>query len=699
MRLPAFAINIVAFSVCACLAFARNINALFYHFDGSYMFVDARDQLRHGEPLFEYANNFLQSIGNIQFPVNANLLFFYWPIAWFSDYSVAKIACYLVIAAIVFASTYAMARMLAVPRRVSLVAGWIVGFTTCPFVPLWYFYPIFDSAPQFLPVFVAPVLAFWLIARIGRGGLLADVASAIGLLMWAVYFMSAIVLLLPVIVLGTAPYVAMAISLAQNRTELLRKTSVLAGLLILATVLQWPWLVAGIFLYTSPNLYPADFTVVYQNAASASVFFHYGRGVGYAGLVFVVSAAFGAVISLRSSNTPLRYAAWTTICLIALFILLGRVLVATPHWIFPPPIYFEIAMWPLYGTFAAITFDFASKLLAKYLPQSGKRFVTQPYTAALAVGILVAGVLVFYRPPTPNGYPFPPGKTAAVSFLSDHIGLASASEFKGRILTAMPVKQGPTDAWSQQMSSASNWAIESGNDEMSLGLWYYRIPTLFEYNQFLSPAFHAVIKRDLQQPPVAHQRNITVLDYPNARVLQLLGVRYVLMPQPDASLGAVQVTEDRNGVSWGIVELPRPNLASYSPTSVEARSSLSGMLDFINDDEIDLTKRAVSLLPQTAQLTPAVSSKLSLQGKDLRLVAESEGRSLIVVPVEFSHCVEIRQVGPDSSSAPALQRIDGLLTGVVFERHIDAVLSFRIGLLHNPTCRWADYREFKAMLP
>jgi len=56
-------------------------------------------------------------------------------------------------------------------------------------------------------------------------------------------------------------------------------------------------------------------------------------------------------------------------------------------------------------------------------------------------------------------------------------------------------------------------------------------------------------------------------------------------------------------------------------------------------------------------------------------------------------------MSPDNSSAPTLQRIDGLLTGVVFERRIDAVLSFRIGPFHNQMCRWEDYRELKAMLP
>ena len=88
--------NLAVFNSFAYLAFARNIDALFVHFDGTYMLTDAREQLRFGQPLFEYTNNFLQSIGNVQFMQNARLLFFYWPIGWFSNVATAKIFCYLI---------------------------------------------------------------------------------------------------------------------------------------------------------------------------------------------------------------------------------------------------------------------------------------------------------------------------------------------------------------------------------------------------------------------------------------------------------------------------------------------------------------------------------------------------------------------------------------------------------------------------
>ena len=245
------------------------------------------------------------------------------------------------VAAIVFASTYAMARLLSQPRRVALIAGWIMGFTACPFVPLWYFYPILESAPQFLVLIVAPVLAFWLTSRIGHGSLIKDAIFSFGLLAWAVYFVSAAALLVPMVAIGTVPYVVLAFGLAQSRSELFRKTAAIIVLLTLATLLRWPWFVLGLFLDTSPNFFPADFTVVYRGAGYASVLFQ--KNLSFAGPLLVISAALDAVIALRSNDAPLRGAAWTTICLIAVFVVGGILLVTVPHWILPPPIYFEIA--------------------------------------------------------------------------------------------------------------------------------------------------------------------------------------------------------------------------------------------------------------------------------------------------------------------------------------------------------------------
>ena len=60
----------------------------------------------------------------------------------FSSVAAAKVVSCLVIAAIVFASAYALARLLGQSRAVAVAAGWILGFVATPLVPIWFFYPV-----------------------------------------------------------------------------------------------------------------------------------------------------------------------------------------------------------------------------------------------------------------------------------------------------------------------------------------------------------------------------------------------------------------------------------------------------------------------------------------------------------------------------------------------------------------------------
>jgi hypothetical protein len=696
-----FAANLAVLCICAGLAFARNINALFFHYDGSYMLLDARDQLRFGQTLLEYSNNFLQSIGNIQFPQNARLLFFYWPAGWLSDAGTAKVASYVVVAAIVFASAYALARLLAQPRAVAAAAGWILGFVALPFVPIGYFYPLLCITPDVLLVIAVPVAMFWLLDRAGRSlRLLDDALIALGLVALAFYLLAAAVIVTPVVAVGALPFIVLALWLSPSRAQLWRKLAVVAAALIVVTLLRWPWYLLGLFLDTAPSFFFDDFSTPYNNPIYASVLFQ-GGVFSWAGPILVASVAWSAILAVKAAETELRAAAWVTLALIVIFTAAGVALTVMPHWILPPPIYFEVAVWPLYGVFAGRLLIQISNFIVGQMARRKWRLGTRGYPQ-LVVPIAALGfatALVLSKWPTAMYYPFPPRLSPVAATLQANIGLEAGARFRGRVATIIPVKTDGTDAVAQQITVASSWAGRVGNDEMSLGLWYYRVPTLFEYNQFASPPFHMLLKRALQRPPLTYQRNMTLFTYANARVLQLLGVRYVLMPQPDASLGALRAIEDRGGEPWGLIELSAPNLATYSPTVIETRDGLAAALDFVVDDSVDLSKRAVAKDQIAGPLTPVQSSVLSMAGRALHLVAESDGRSLLVVPIEFSHCLELYDAHPGTRRGPTISPIDGLLTGIAFERRLDALLSFRIGPLHNPACRWQDYRDLRALLP
>jgi hypothetical protein len=710
-----FVVNLAVFGICAGFAFARNSNVLFYHYDGAVQLLDIRDQFYFGQPIFEYVNNFMQSVGNIQFPQNAKLLFFFWPIAWFADLGVAKIASGLLVAAIVFTSTYAMARLLSQSATVGVAAGWILGFIACPFVPIYFFNPLLYFNPHFVLVVAAPVITYWLVKHAGRRSSLIVYASrTLSLLAWAFYLLTASALLVPVILVGTVPYLALALCLARSRSELWRKLAILASTLILAVALQWHWFVLGLFLDTAASFFPNDFVSMYQQKEYGSILFQ-GTLYGWAGPLLVGVAALGAVLELKSACRQLRAAAWLLLGLIAAFIVTTFILVAASHWIGPAPIYFEIAVWPLYGVFAGVLLIRISNIVVAQLARRKWRLGTRGYPQLIVpiIALVVAAHLVVRKPPTGSSYfPFPQRITPVVAILKAEIAIETGSAFKGRIATIFPVEADLVSGfqpWHQQFIAAAFWGATDGNDEMSVGLWSYNIPTLFEYNQLLSPAFHALIRRALQQPRFVHERDVPVVTYPDVNVLELLGVRYVLMPQRDSPPGELIASEDRSGVAkwglgepatgkWGLFELPAPNLATYSPTSIETRSDLASALDFVVNDSVDLSKRAVAEDQIAGPLTPVQSSALSMAGQDLHLVAESDDRSLLVVPVEFSRCLELNATQPVEQGQATIVRIDGLLTGILFEHHLDATLSFRFGPLRNPTCRWHDYQDVKALL-
>jgi len=117
------------------------------------------------------------------------------------------------------------------------------------------------------------------------------------------------------------------------------------------------------------------------------------------------------------------------------------------------------------------------------------------------------------------------------------------------------------------------------------------------------------------------------------------------------------------------------------------------------DDRIDLSRSAV-VRREIEGNFGAAAIILFVDGRRRSAYqSQSAARSLVVVPLEFSHCIEVRDAHPESGAKRAeLIRVDGLLTGVLFEHDLDAVLAFRTGPLRNPTCRWQDYQELKEML-
>ena len=276
----AFVANLVAFATFAFLAFSRNVNGLFFSFDGTDRLVDMSNQLATSRPLLEFSNDFLQSIGNIQLPENARLLFFFWPLHWLSDLQAAKAAVYVIVGLLVFVSSYGLARLLTRDRLVALMAAWILGVLVTPVVPIPFFYPILNVAPSSVLIVVMPVVAFALLLPVGRSSWILDVCIGFCFVGVGLYLLAANLLWMPLIVLGALPYVALAALKVNDRSELFRKLGILLLAALVATCLQWPWYLLGLLSYSAPQVFPNDFMAVYQDQSTSRSSFTASCSVG-----------------------------------------------------------------------------------------------------------------------------------------------------------------------------------------------------------------------------------------------------------------------------------------------------------------------------------------------------------------------------------------------------------------------------------
>lgn len=67
----------------------------------------------------------------------------------------------------------------------------------------------------------------------------------------------------------------------------------------------------------------------------------------------------------------------------------------------------------------------------------------------------------------------------------------------------------------------------------------------------------------------------------------------------------------------------------------------------------------------------------------------SPGRSLLVLPFEYSHCLKITAAGGRAQLMPVnLQQ-----TGLLFENSVEAEIIYRFGLFQESRCRGEDIRR------
>jgi hypothetical protein len=236
------------------------------------------------------------------------------------------------------------------------------------------------------------------------------------------------------------------------------------------------------------------------------------------------------------------------------------------------------------------------------------------------------------------------------------------------------------------------------------------VPTLMESNTLMTPASFVFLRALLTDPDDSQVRTVMGMRRIDARILKSIGVRFVItdLPISGAALCAqipVSVSpearqmlgfsyRDLDGFNLYLYEFDGVNVGQFSPIETKLAVDANQALGYLADAEVALDRTIVVNEPLSEPFTEAKLELFTIGCDQYRVRASSAAKSILLLPIEFSRCLKISDA---AGGVPRLFRADLMLTGVLFERQIDAHISFHTGPSHNSRCRLHDLADSNGM--
>jgi len=212
---------------------------------------------------------------------------------------------------------------------------------------------------------------------------------------------------------------------------------------------------------------------------------------------------------------------------------------------------------------------------------------------------------------------------------------------------------------------------------------------MHQYFTFITAPYYLLVTEFLARPQDVQTRSTLVLTQIDAGMLRLLGVRFVITDDPGnfgRELASLPLAEQR---PVRLIELDQPNLGDYSPTSVKRAPDFHSGMELLHDPAFDGARTVVTdEVLDTNGLVAATGVRLTYETYGFHIQAESTGRSILVLPPQFSRCWSAEGTG-----TPRLFRANLMQLGLEFSGRLDARLIFRYGPLFASTCRLADIAD------
>lgn len=713
-------VNLVSFFLLSIVSFRQNAPYLFHGFDGRFEVTLIGQGTRFVPPMAGFTNDFLHGLGNVWFTVNAWFIPEYFLSLTtpgdFTDFPLA----YTISATELFVGTYALGRILAAPRLTTLAAAWAVSLLSFQYAG-WNLVPVtFRAFPHYALVAAITDLMAAALLCIGRGRSITSSAIPAVLFFAAVTY---VVIVAPTLLILAVPqcvvFALVSLLACRSRHQLGIALCAMGAIFAACLLAGYAHFIAGLVSYTAANEFKG-LSIVPRELANISMLFWnpIHPRVFTIERSFVLLGIVGALWAIARAHGVLRLAACGFAAVTVLYIGAGLVHLYYPFWYGPEFWYFEGCLFPYHAIFGALLVTEAVRF-AVQMPTARRllmRWVGEGRLAAVFVVALAIVPWFFVRheqklagpPDLPYFTPYPQPETPITKILKEELALAPGAPFRGREATLNGrIFPNNINVDISGLSDIPNVLAyhATGNSHSTSGLWQDSVPTLVEYDPLMTPPYFAFMRSFFTEPADVQIRNIVAMRRINPRLLAAIGVRFVVTDRPyDGAVRLrqaldVPVSEDelqRLGIRQRIpsftlylYELKDVNLGQYSPVNVRVAPTASAMLDALADPALDLSGTAILSDALDAGLAPAHLIHFDVDRGSFTVAASSAGVAMLILPMEYSHCLHLSQ-HPDGGGKPRLVRVDLLMTGIIFDRHLEATIKYRTAPFGHARCRLQD---------
>lgn len=698
-RLPIFlTINFLVFTAVSYYWFSKNHSSLFSGVDGDYtvsLFYSQR--VWNNEPWY-FTSNFLQGLGgNIIFPLNTIIdpAYFLTDLLGKLDFTFVHVIWSLLL----FLSTFIFSSIAQLPLSVSILAAWIVP------VQILYsqrlgFYSVASLIPHISTTISLCLLVlaliwinksklYWLVIR----------SVIISLLVLCLFLLnpSSVLLVSPILVVFSLLRIYSCDSPQVKFSETIM-FAITALVISLSGTL--PFFV-GLFANSAALFFRNDFNIDRGSLVFASTVFS-----GY-GLITVPPAILGLLkLSLNKLNSQARWISIGGLLYASAILICGLLNWRYPNlWRLPSPIYFEFFLWPIYcvglASFANDLIPIFYRFIQSKVPGNYERaFSNQLFKLLINSSpclLLFLGLVLYsgLRNPGQRSWLFPPPDSAIMGQLAKDLSHKPGDQFKGRVATFTGMNIANSVNWSDLQGYDDSLLSEIDNDMRKAGFWINSIPTMTEYNSHITPRFYYLTTQFLARPGDRQIRSMMTLRSLNPKILQLLGITHVVIDTPN-SLFSPLVSDSRVEPTIYLYKIQEANTSGFSPINVIYPKNIREAVNLMKSDEFDFKSTITVEKPLNidSNLVPVNESRITVNDGSYRIIAKSNGESILVLPIEYSSCFDATNYGSPNSVLDVFPG-NTLLMSILFNKNLDIELRYANGPFNNSSCRLNDYAEFK----